>query len=401
MVWKIRWPASIGHARLDMGRPGKICIVVSAPLTLKAFMLGHATALANTAEVTLVANFAPEDESFPWPQGIARVAIPIVRPISPLADLRALFALIRLFRQRRFDLVHSVTPKAGLLAMLAAALARVPLRLHTYTGQVWVTQAGAMRAALKAADRLIARLATHALADSPTQRAFLIAEGILAGRDSTVLAQGSICGVDTTRFHPDPIARERIRRIHGIAPGSVVFLYLGRINRDKGLLDLVQAFSAAGKSHADAHLLLVGPDEGRLAAALEAGAAASSIRLHRVDFTDRPEEYFAAADVFCLPSYREGFGSTIIEAAAAELPAIGSRIYGVTDAIEEGETGLLFEPGDIGQLTQCMLTLAGDAHLRARMGKKARERAERDFSSKVVTKALLEYYDALLAQRAD
>ena len=387
--------------RVDQRSRARVCIVAAAPSTLQVFMLGHLIGLAKFSEVTAVADFAPDDDALAWPAEISRAAIPIARPISPWADLLALLALYRLFRQRRFDLVHSITPKAGLLAMLAGALAGVPLRLHSFTGQVWVTRTGPMRAVLKNADRLIARLATHVLADSPSQRDFLIAQGIVAAQESTVLAHGSICGVDTARFRPDAAARERVRRDLGIPPGAVVFLYLGRINRDKGLLDLAQAFAEVGRLHADAHLLLVGPDEGELGAALAAAAAACSARLHRVDFTDRPQDYFAAADAFCLPSYREGFGSTIIEAAAAAVPAIGSRIYGVTDAIVEGETGLLFEAGNSRQLAQSMRTLAGDESLRRRMGQKARARAMRDFSSAAVTCALLEYYDTLLAQRAD
>ena len=385
----------------DRRGPPRICIVAAAPLTLKAFMLGHLEALAGIGDVTAVANFTAEDASFPWPAGVSYVAVPIARPISPWADLLALFALLRLFRRQRFDLVHSVTPKAGLLAMLAAALAGVPLRLHGFTGQVWVTRAGLMRSLLKGADRLIAWLATHVLADSVSQREFLIAQRIVTASKSAVLAQGSICGVDTARFHPDMAARERVRRSHGIPPDAVVFLYLGRLNRDKGLLDLAHAFAEAGARHADAHLLLVGPDEGNLRAALGSAAAACAARLHYAGLTDRPQEYFAAADVFCLPSYREGFGSTIIEAAAAGVPAIGSRIYGITDAIVEGETGLLFDAGEVRQLARSMRTLADDKGLRIRMGGKARERAVQDFSSGVVTAALLEHYHQLLAQRAD
>jgi len=386
---------------MNADRPGRprICIVAAAPMTLKAFMLGHLEALASIADVTVVANFAPEDESFSWPHEMARVAIPIARPIAPWPDLSALFALVGLLRRGRFDLVHSVTPKAGLLAMLAGALAGVPLRLHTFTGQVWATRAGFMRALLKNADRLTARFATQVLADSASQREFLIAQRIVAARKATVLAHGSICGVDIARFKPDAVARERVRRSLAIPADAVVFLYLGRINRDKGLLDLARAFADAGSSFPEAHLLLVGPDEGKLGAALASAAASCSARLHRVDFTDRPQEYFAAADVFCLPSYREGFGSTIIEAAAAGVPAIGSRIYGITDAIVEGETGLLFTAGAVQQLAQSMRTLAGNPGLRVRMGRSARDRAARDFSSSVVTAALLEYYARLLAQR--
>ena len=379
----------------------RVCVVVAAPLTLKAFMLGHLQALARIADVTMVADFTLEDAAFPWPAEITRVAIPIARPIAPMADLRALLALLRLFRQQRFDLVHSITPKAGLLAMLAGALAGVPLRLHWFTGQVWVTRAGLMRFLLKSADRLVARLATHVLADSASQRAFLIAQGIVAAPKSTVLAHGSICGVDTARFRPDQEARERVRQNHGIAPDAVLFLYLGRINRDKGTLDLAQAFAEAGAQQENAHLLLVGPDEEQLRAALSAAAAGCAARLHYAGMTDRPQEYFAAADVFCLPSYREGFGTTVIEAAAVGMPAIGSRIYGITDAIVEGETGLLFQAGDVRQLAQCMGALAGDAGLRARMGERARARALRDFSSAVVTAALLDYYAKLLPRNGD
>ncbi len=375
----------------------RICIVVAAPMTLKAFLLGHLRALTEFAEVTVVANFTIEDEIFAWPVELNRVAIPIARPISPWADLCALLALYRLFRRRSFDLVHSITPKAGLLGILAAWLARVPLRLHSFTGQVWVTRTGVMRQLLKGADRLVARLATHILADSASQREFLITEGIVAAPKSAVLAQGSIGGVDTTHFCPDAVARERVRRSHGVPANAVVFLYLGRVNRDKGVLDLVRAFAAIGTRHADAHLLVVGPDEDNLGTVLTAAACANASRLHRIGLTEQPQEYYAAADVFCLPSYREGFGTSIIEAASAGVPAIGSRIYGVIDAVVEGQTGLLFDAGNVEQLAQSMRKLAAEDGLRRRMGQNARQRAVRDFSSAVVTAAWLTYYGRLLA----
>ena len=387
--------------RRNPHRRPRVCIVATAPATLDVFMLGHLIGLAKVAEVTAVADFAPADAALAWPPEISRVAIRIARPISLWIDLLALFRLFRLFRRQRFDLVHSITPKAGLLAMFAGALAGVPLRLHSFTGQVWVTRTGPMRALLKNLDRLIARLATSVLVDSPSQREFLIVQGVVAADRSTVIARGSICGVDTARFRPDSAARERVRRDLRIPADAMVFVYLGRVNRDKGLLDLATAFTEVGSVYADAHLLVVGPDEDNLSAALATAAAACSARLHRVDFTDRPQDYFAAADVFCLPSYREGFGSTIIEAAAAGVPAIGSRIYGITDAIVEGESGLLFEAGNANQLAQRMLALAGDASGRRRMGQNGRERALRDFSAAVVTAALLEFYEELLAQHAD
>lgn len=379
----------------------RICIVVAAPLTLKAFMLGHLEALARIAEVSVAANFAPEDASFPWPEEITRVAIPIARPIAPWADLLALVALFRLFRQQRFDLVHSITPKAGLLAMLAGWLAGVPLRLHTFQGEVWVTRRGALRWLLKNLDRLLARLATDLLVVSDSEREFLIATGLIPAAKSRVLKHGSIAGVDCERFKADSSARAALRAELGIPANAPVFLFIGRLNRDKGVLDLARAYAALAREDAACQLLIVGPDEEGLLPEIEQACAACRSRLHAAAFSAVPERYMAASDVLCLPSYREGFGVVIIEAAAAGVPAIGSRIYGITDAIAEGETGLLFEAGDVRQLTQSMRTLAGDASLRRRMGQRARDRAVRDFSSTVVTAALLEYYVKLLADHAD
>lgn len=375
----------------------KICIVVASELTVRAFLLHHLAALARDYNVTVVANFSDTYYLRKLGLPVSTRHVAIERKIAPPADLLALTALVRLFRAERYGLVHSVTPKAGLLAMLAAHLAGVPLRLHTFTGQVWVTRGGPMRTLLKAADRAIARHATQVLADSPSQRDFLISQGIVPAAKARVLAHGSISGVDTARFRPDAAARERVRAGLAIAPQAIVFLYLGRLSRDKGLLDLAQAFAAVGARHPNAHLLLVGPDEDEMREALVAACGACAAKLHFAGDTDQPQEYFAAADIFCLASYREGFGSTVIEAAAAGLPSIGSRIYGITDAIVEAETGLLFNVGDAQDLARCMEALARDDTLRADMGRRARERALRDFSAPAVTAALLQHYAGLFA----
>jgi glycosyltransferase involved in cell wall biosynthesis len=165
------------------------------------------------------------------------------------------------------------------------------------------------------------------------------------------------------------------------------------------VLDLARAYAALAREDAACQLLIVGPDEDGLLPEVEQACAACRSRLHVVGLSAVPEHYMRASDVLCLPSYREGFPVTIIEAAATGVPAIGSRIYGITDAIVEGETGLLFEAGDVQQLAQCMRTLAGDASLRRRMGQKARERALRDFAQAQLTAALLGYYRQLLTRR--
>ena len=378
------------------GAGRRICFVVASEITVTAFLLDQIRSLASHHEVCVALN--TDNPQFLARLGISAevVAVPIERRIEPLSDLAALVALCRLFRARRFDLIHSVSPKAGLLAMLGGFIARVPRRLHTFTGQVWATRSGIARQALKWLDRLLVALATHILVDSPSQRAFLVAQGVVTTRKSTVLAQGSISGVDVMRFRPDAAARAAVRHELGIAADAVLFLYLGRLNRDKGMLDLAAAYAQLCIRRGDVWLALIGPDEEHLLPEIETRCGAGRSRLSRIGYTDTPERFMAAADVFCLPSYREGFGTVVIEAAACGVPAIASRIYGVTDAVVDGETGMLHAPGDIGALTAAMAQLAADAQLRHTLGAAARARAIADFPMALLTSALLGYYAKIL-----
>jgi glycosyltransferase involved in cell wall biosynthesis len=359
---------------------------------MKWFLVDHIAALSRAYRVECVANCG--DPAWLRQRGIEvpLVDVRIEREPSPSRDLRALWTLQRYFRRNRFDVVHSVTPKAGLLAMTAAALARVPVRMHTFTGQVWANRTGLRRAMLKALDTWLASMATHILVDSESQRAFLLREGVVPAGKSRVLGHGSLNGVDIERFRPNEEVRTEMRsRLH-VPSSAVAFLYLGRLKRDKGVPDLALAFSQLAQVHEDAYLFIVGPDEDDIGTDIRraCGRCVSRLRLH--DYTDNPEQWLAACDVLCLPSYREGFGSAIIDAASAGLPAIGSRIYGITDAIDEGVTGLLHNCGDVNELAGKMQILAGDKELRRSLGRAARERAHRYYAKGAVTGALLEFY---------
>jgi glycosyltransferase involved in cell wall biosynthesis len=251
---------------------------------------------------------------------------------------------------------------------------------------------------LRAIDRLIARCATHILVDSRSQREFLLANRVVSSTKSTVLANGSMCGVDGGRFRPDNVVRRRIRGETRIPEDAVVFLYLGRLRKDKGVLDLAPAFTRLAPRCASAYLALVGPDEDGLLRRIEEIVAPYVDRVRIVDYTDRPEDYMAAADVFCLPSYREGFPQVVIEAAAVGLPVVASRIYGVVDAVADGETGLLHPPADVEALRAHMETLLRQPELRRHFGSAGHSRALRDFSAERVTRALLEYYADVTAK---
>ena len=361
-------------------------------MTVRAFLAPHIAAMRERYAVTVVANYSA-GEPQPAERGVDFVSIPIERRIAPWRDLLALLSLARLFRRSRFAAVQSVTPKVGLLAMLAGLVARVPVRIHVCTGQTWVTRRGVARWFLKLMDRIVAGCATHILVDSPSQLEFLLAEKMVSAARSRVLAKGSISGVDTARFKPDPQARCEVRAQLGYPEDSVVFLFLGRLNREKGVLALAAAFARLAAADDKPRLLFVGPDEENMRGALARELGAAAPRAGFAGATDRPEAYLAATDVFCLPSYREGFGVTIIEAGACGVPAIGSRIYGITDAIDDGFTGFLFEPRSVDALAAHMARLARDPALRQQLGENARAKALRDFPASAVVAELIQLYE--------
>ncbi len=370
----------------------KVCFVAVIEASVKVFLVDHFKTMSPFFDISVCVN--TKDEGFLRPFGVDVTVIPVQmeRRISPLSDVRTLLHLYRLIRKNKFDVVHSIMPKSGLLSMLAAFFARVPVRIHTFTGQVWATKKGFARQLLKSMDKILAACATHILVDSHSQRNFLIEQGVVSERKSSVLANGSICGVDEKRFSPDIKARSEIRRKFAISESHIVFLFLGRLNRDKGLLDLARAFLNIAQQYENACLIIAGPDEGHMKEQILSICSFCSRMIHFEDFTDSPESFMAAADVFCLPSYREGFGIVVIEAASAGIPSIGSRIYGVTDTIEDGVTGFLFSAGDPGDLALKMSTFIENPALIKKMGKAAKARAEALYSKEKVTSAMLDFY---------
>lgn len=380
-----------------MSGPPRLCVVAASELTIIAFLLEHLRAVRREMRVTVVVNTT--DPGFARARGLDVDVVPvgIERDIAPALDAAALRRLTSLFRAQRFDIVHSYTPKAGLLTMTAAFLARVPVRVHTFTGQVWATRAGVARRVLKSADRVTARLATHVLVDSHHQREFLIREGVVAPEHSRVLHRGSVAGVDPVRFRPDPVARAEIRAALGIPSDASLFIYLGRLNRDKGIATLADAYSRIAAKRPDVHLLLVGGDEDGLTPEVLRRCAGAADRVHFEGFAERPERYLAAADVLCLPTLREGFGTVLIEAAATGIPVITTDIYGTRDAVVAGVTGLVHAPGDAAGLEAAMQTLVEEPELAATLGREGRKRAIEEFREAGLTRALLEFYRSSLA----
>lgn len=375
----------------------RICFVVSSPMTARAFLTGHLLALSRRYAVDLVCHADGGAALDSLAGKVAVIPVAIERKVSPLADLVALLRLYRHFCTSRYGAICSVTPKAGLLSLLAAFFSRTPVRIHIFTGQVWVTRSGVKRWLLKMIDKLMAWLATDLLTDSPSQREFLIAEGVVRPEKIQVLAGGSICGVDVERFQARPGMRDSLRQELGIPEDAVVVLFLGRMNRDKGVLDLARAYADLAVKNQGLWLLAVGPDEENIQADVAAICADVSSRTRLLGFTDQPERFMVAADIFALPSYREGFGSSVIEAAACGVPSVCSRIYGLTDAVVDGVTGVLHTPADVTDI-KIRLEQLLDPALRERLGEAARHRAVNEFSQQRLTDGMLSFIESCLVR---
>lgn len=376
----------------------KLCRIVTVPWTFQTLLWGQMRCIAaHDIDLTLVSSPGPELELVARDVGARAVCIPMERKPAPTADLRSLVRLTRFLRRNRFDIVHSATPKAGFLAAWAGYFARVPTRIHTFTGQPWVELKGLRRSIPRACDALTARMTTHCYADSHSQRAFLIAQGLANPQRIAVVGSGSIGGVDLQRFSLEKWGGARsiqTRRELGIPDDAQVIIFVGRVTKDKGIRELVSAFEELAKIYAQMHLLLVGPLEPERdplpAETLQ--LIEKDHRIHRIGFHLEPEKYLAAADVFCLPSYREGFGSVAIEAAAMKLPTVVTQVTGLVDAVIDGVTGLLVPPKEVGPLAAALRRLIESPEMGQAFGQAGYRRVMRDFDAVSVNTAVVDEY---------
>ena len=371
----------------------KICFVVSSLGTAKVFLMNHIQELNVHFDIYLVGNY--EEIAMPFLKelpikDIKNIAIP--RNVSLVKDVRAVLHLRTYFIEMKFDAVHTVTPKVGLLGILAARLGGVRIRIHIFTGQVWHTKTGFIKIFLMFLDRFLVWNTTHILVDGESQRQFLIKNKIVKESNSFVLGKGSISGADTKRFVPSVIMKKEVREELGIKKDEVVFMFLGRMNTDKGINELAEAFSTIKKKYNNALLLLVGEDEENMAPLVKQKVNVDkAVIFYGVTLT--PERLLQACDVFCMPSYREGFGTSVIEASLLEKPIICSDTYGLMETIIDQKTGLRHKVADVDSLYFAMEKLLHNQDLRLALGKGGREYVLKNFSAQTISKKWVEFYN--------
>jgi glycosyltransferase involved in cell wall biosynthesis len=340
----------------------------------------------------------------PRPEGISFIEVPMEQEIAPLRDLASLWRLWRMMRALRPAVSNVGTPKAGLLGGLAAWLGRVPCRFYTLHGLRFETTKGLKRRILIYAERLACRCAHRVLCVSQSVRDKAIASGLASRQRMVVLGSGSCNGVDASRFAATPETLRRAAELRaqlGIPVEAPVVAFVGRLTRDKGIPELVEASLRLDKQFPDLRLLLVGCFQNGDPLPVD---TRRYIETHpRVIFTGPVQDtaaYYAIADVVVLPSHREGLPMVILEAQAAGKPMVGASATGIINIIADGETGLLFPVGDVPALAEAMARLITDKGLARKLGLAGQEQVKRKFRQEQVWQALHREYLQIL-QRKD
>jgi len=380
-------------------KPRVLYVVTSAVTT--RLLRGQLAAVSRAGfEVWIASAPGAELNQCALAEGSTPVAIPMHREPSPLADLRALAKLWLEMRRIRPVVTNVGTPKAGLLGGLAAWFSRVPCRVYTLRGLRWETTRGWKRQILLAADWLACRMAHRVICVSASVRDRAVAVGIVKQDKTVVFGAGSSNGVDAARFAPLPerLAHARaLRRELGIPPGAPVIGFIGRLTRDKGVGDLIEAHARLSQRWLELRLILVGNAEsGDLLPDHAAARIRGTPHVLRIGHAEDVAPLYHLMDVLALPSHREGFPNVVLEAGAAEKPVVATRATGTVDAVVDGVTGLLVPVGDATALAGALELVLGDPEFAAGLGSAGRARVLAEFSQEHIWEALIAGYRAML-----
>ena len=376
----------------------KICFCTTTPITIKSFILKTAEYIHNNTDwdISVICTY---DEEFAksLPEYIHYYPVDMKRGVS-VGGIKAMLEMKKIFKREKFDLVQYSTPNASLYAAVASKLVKTPVRLYCQWGMAFVGFSGLKRKIFKLEEKFVCRLSTWIEPDSKSNLKFAHDEGLYPEEKGSVIWNGSACGIDLKKFdiNKKEEYRENIRRKHNIPDDAFVYVFVGRINRDKGVNELLEAYKQFSADN-PAYLLMVGNPE--IDALVNIGLYNWSKQQEKIIYigsTNVVEQYLSASDCYILPSYREGFGLSVIEAQAMGLPVIVTDIPGPTDAIILNETGLVIKKADAEDLLVAMKTLYNDDEKRKSFGQNGKEFVFNNFEQTHFFEELLEDRKILL-----
>ena len=375
----------------------KIIRATTIPRSLNAFCNGMLRELSDKYEVVAVSSPDKELKEVAEREGVRTIGVHMERRISVMKDVKSLLQMLKVFKNEKPTMVHSMTPKAGLICMMAAKFCGVPVRVHTFTGLVWPTETGLKRRILMATDWLTCACATHII---PEGQGVLndLRNGGITKKQMRVLGHGNVRGVDMEYYKRTPEiihASDSIKRAD-----RFTFIFVGRIVNDKGISELVLAFKRLLSVHPETRLILVGPyenDHDPISSEIQKEIdSIEQIEVVGPKFGEALLPYYAASDCFVFPSYREGFPNTVMEAGAMDLPSIVTDINGSREIIENGVNGIIIPSKDTNSLYNAMCTMIENVELRHNMASVSREMIGKRFEKGFVRKCLYDYYDEIL-----
>ena len=372
----------------------KIIRATTVPMSLESFCSGMLKELSVKYEVVALSSPDEELEIVRQQEGVRTIGVRMARHISLANDIKSLWKLFRVFREEKPKMVHSMTPKAGLLCMVAAWLAHVPVRVHTFTGLVFPTSTGITKRILMFTDWLTCACATHIIPEGEGVKQDLLNNGITK-KSLKVLGYGNVRGIDLTRFDRTPEVMDEAAKIR--KDGVVTFISVGRIVGDKGINEMVEAFVRLNEEYPSTRLILVGPEENDLDP-LKQETLDNIAKCPSIDAVGTQKDvrkWFAASDVAVLASYREGFPNVVIEAGAMGLPQIVTDINGAREIIVDGKNGIIIPTKNSNALYDAMKKML-NAEYRDLLAKESREMIASRYEQSYVRKCLYDFYDSIL-----
>ena len=375
----------------------KIIRATTIPMSLDVFCNGMLKELSEKYEVVALSSPGPEISTIEEREDVRTAIVPMERHISLWRDMKALIHMIGVFRKEKPTMVHSMTPKAGLLCMIAGKLTGVPVRVHTFTGLIWPTEKGLKRKILMFTDKLTCACATHIIPEGEGVKNDLMS-GRITKKPLKVLGYGNVKGVDMKQCSQRPDVMKIAEKLR--KSDIFTFLYVGRVVRDKGINELCSAFEKIHNDYPESRLILVGPYEDALDPISENSrkiiSESEAIETVGAKSGDDLFAYYVASDCFVMPSYREGFPNTVLEAGAMSLPSIVTDINGSREIIIEGENGLIVPSHDSNALFEAMFQMMNDKDAREKMASNARKMIADRFEQGFVRKCLYDFYDEIL-----
>ncbi|WP_405369149.1 glycosyltransferase family 4 protein [Nonlabens sp. Asnod2-A12] len=379
----------------------KLVRITTVPISLEKLLEGQLSFMSKHFDVTAISSEDKRLNVYGDKEGVKTHYLELTRKITPLKDLVAVFKLVKYLRKEKPQIVHSHTPKAGIVGMLSAYIARVPIRLHTVAGLPLMEAGGIKRKVLNIVEKLTYECATKVYPNSQGLKDFIVEEKLTSTAKIKIIGNGSSNGIDTTFFDPTRYSvndSSVLKESLSIPSEDFVFIFVGRLVGDKGINELVKAFVSISISHDTVSLLLVGPLETEL-------DPLDSITLKHINehpkiiatgYQTDVRPYFAASNALVFPSYREGFPNVVLQAAAMELPCVVSNINGCNEIIENGMNGLIVPVKQHLPLEKAMEEMFNDQELFAILKKNTRTRIVQNYDRKEIWNEILKEYESLI-----